>query len=53
MANDTTVGLAGYFYANDVKFLRLQKHLMWVCCVNTGAISEAALPFWCWRVWFW
>ena len=34
MANDTTVGLAGYFYANDVaKVLRLQKHLMWVCWV--------------------
>ena len=27
------------------KFLRLQKHLMCMLGVNTGAISEAALPF--------
>lgn len=47
MANDTTVGLAGYFYANDVaKVFKIAEALnVGMLGVNTGAISEAALPF--------
>ena len=47
MANDTTVGLAGYFYANDVaKVFNIAEALnVGMLGVNTGAISEAALPF--------
>lgn len=47
MANDTTVGLAGYFFANDItKIFKIAEALnVGMMGVNTGAISEAALPF--------
>lgn len=47
MANDTSVGLAGYFFANDVsKVFKIAEALnVGMIGVNTGAISEAALPF--------
>lgn len=47
MANDTDVGLAGYFYTNDVlRVFRVAEQLdVGMVGVNTGAISEAALPF--------
>lgn len=47
MANDTEAGLAGYFYSNDVlRVFRVAEQLeVGMVGVNTGAISEAALPF--------
>lgn len=47
MANDTDVGLAGYFYTNDVSrvFSIAEEMEVGMIGVNTGAISEAALPF--------
>lgn len=47
LANDTNVGLAGYFYSNDVtKVFKIAEELeVGMIGVNTGAISEAALPF--------
>lgn len=47
MANDTDVGLAGYFYTNDInRIWKFGEELeVGMIGVNTGAISEAALPF--------
>lgn len=47
LANDTPVGLAGYFYTNDVlRVFRVAEQLeVGMVGVNTGGISEAALPF--------
>ncbi|RCK56077.1 Succinate-semialdehyde dehydrogenase [NADP(+)] [Candida viswanathii] len=47
MANDTNVGLAGYFFANDItKVFKIAEALnVGMMGVNTGAISESALPF--------
>lgn len=47
LANDTDVGLAGYFYTNDVlRVFNVAEDLeVGMIGVNTGAISEAALPF--------
>lgn len=47
LANDADVGLAGYFYTNDVlRVFRVAEQLdVGMVGVNTGAISEAALPF--------
>lgn len=47
MANDTDVGLAGYFYSKDIsKVFRVAESLqVGMIGVNTGALSEAALPF--------
>ncbi|CAH2350706.1 succinate-semialdehyde dehydrogenase [NADP(+)] [[Candida] railenensis] len=47
MANDTDVGLAGYFYSSNVaRIFRVAEELeVGMMGVNTGAISEAALPF--------
>ncbi|EEQ35972.1 putative succinate-semialdehyde dehydrogenase [Clavispora lusitaniae] len=47
LANDTEVGLAGYFYTNDVsRVFRVAEELnVGMIGVNTGGISEAALPF--------
>lgn len=47
MANDTEVGLAGYFYTKDVKrvFKVAEALEVGMIGVNTGAISEASLPF--------
>ncbi|EGV66083.1 succinic semialdehyde dehydrogenase [Yamadazyma tenuis ATCC 10573] len=47
MANDTDVGLAGYFFTNDIRrAFRVAEELeVGMIGVNTGAISEAALPF--------
>lgn len=47
LANDVNVGLAGYFYSNDVRrVLRVAESLnVGMIGANTGAISEAALPF--------
>ncbi|EGW34904.1 uncharacterized protein SPAPADRAFT_58029 [Spathaspora passalidarum NRRL Y-27907] len=47
LANDTRVGLAGYFYANDVtRIFKVAESLkVGMIGVNTGAISEASLPF--------
>lgn len=46
-ANDTNVGLAGYFYTNDVSrvFSVAEALEVGMVGVNTGAISEASLPF--------
>ncbi|EMG46823.1 UGA2 Succinate-semialdehyde dehydrogenase [NADP(+)] [Candida maltosa Xu316] len=47
MANDTNVGLAGYFFSQDVgKVFKIAEELnVGMIGVNTGAISESALPF--------
>lgn len=47
MANDTAVGLSGYFYTNDInRVFRVGEALeVGMIGVNTGAISEASLPF--------
>lgn len=47
MANDTEVGLSGYFFTNDVnRVFRIGEGLeVGMIGINTGAISEAALPF--------
>ncbi|KAI3403863.2 hypothetical protein KGF56_003293 [Candida oxycetoniae] len=47
LANDTEVGLAGYFYSTNVsKVFKVAEELeVGMLGVNTGAISEAALPF--------
>lgn len=47
MANDTEVGLAGYFFSRDVNTVFKAGFALNVGMigVNTGAISEAALPF--------
>ncbi|GAV50949.1 hypothetical protein ZYGR_0AD01320 [Zygosaccharomyces rouxii] len=47
MANNTDVGLAGYFYTQDINraqeiALRMETGMVGI---NTGAISDAALPF--------
>lgn len=46
-ANDTDVGLAGYFYTNDISrvFNVAEALEVGMVGVNTGAISEASLPF--------
>ncbi|KAK6457810.1 succinate-semialdehyde dehydrogenase NADP+ dependent [Scheffersomyces xylosifermentans] len=47
LANNTEVGLAGYFYSPDIsKVFRVAEELnVGMVGVNTGGISEAALPF--------
>ncbi|KAM0428494.1 hypothetical protein ACHAPT_006854 [Fusarium lateritium] len=47
LANDTSVGLAGYFYSNDVsRIYRVAEALqVGMIGVNTGIISDAAAPF--------
>lgn len=47
MANDTDVGLAGYFYTKDISrvFAIAEELEVGMIGVNTGAISEPALPF--------
>ncbi|CAI5758838.1 unnamed protein product [Candida verbasci] len=47
MANDTQFGLAGYFYATDVSrvFKVAEAINVGMLGINTGAITEAALPF--------
>lgn len=47
MANDTEVGLAGYFYSQNInKIFKIAEELeVGMIGVNTGAISEAAMPF--------
>lgn len=47
LANATDVGLAGYFYSSDVsKVFKIAEELeVGMVGVNTGAISEAAVPF--------
>lgn len=47
LANDTEVGLAGYFYSKDVsRIFRVAEELeVGMIGINTGAISEASLPF--------
>lgn len=47
LANDTDVGLAGYFYTKDYKrvFNIAESLEVGMIGVNTGAISEASLPF--------
>lgn len=47
LANDTEVGLAGYFFSQDVsRVFRVAEQLeVGMIGVNTGAISEAPLPF--------
>lgn len=47
LANDTDVGLAGYFYtANILRVFKVAEALeVGMMGVNTGAISEASLPF--------
>ncbi|CAH6719542.1 succinate-semialdehyde dehydrogenase [NADP(+)] [[Candida] jaroonii] len=47
LANDTEVGLAGYFYSKDVsRIFRVAEELeVGMVGINTGAISEASLPF--------
>lgn len=46
-ANDTEFGLAGYFFSKDIsRVFRVAQELnTGMIGVNTGAISEAALPF--------
>lgn len=46
-ANNTTVGLSGYFYTNSIGriFTAGEEIEVGMIGVNTGAISEAALPF--------
>ncbi|KAK6464833.1 aldehyde dehydrogenase domain-containing protein [Scheffersomyces coipomensis] len=45
--NDTSVGLAGYFYTKDISnlFKFAEEINVGMLGVNTGLISEAALPF--------
>lgn len=47
LANDTEVGLAGYFFTKDIArvFTVAEELEVGMIGVNTGAISEAALPF--------
>lgn len=47
LANDTDVGLAGYFYSQNInKIFNIAENLeVGMIGINTGAISEAALPF--------
>ncbi|KAK6202621.1 aldehyde dehydrogenase domain-containing protein [Scheffersomyces amazonensis] len=47
LANDTEVGLAGYFYSQDInRLFKISEELdVGMLGVNTGMISEAALPF--------
>lgn len=47
LANDTNVGLAGYFFTRDIArvFGVAEELEVGMIGVNTGAISEAALPF--------
>lgn len=46
-ANNTDVGLAGYFYSKDIAtiFDVAEKLNVGMVGVNTGAISEPSLPF--------
>ncbi|ORY87810.1 NAD-dependent aldehyde dehydrogenase [Protomyces lactucae-debilis] len=47
LANDTNVGLAGYFFSQDVgRIFRVAEELeVGMIGANTGIISDAALPF--------
>lgn len=47
LANDTEVGLAGYFFTNDISTMyRVAEELeVGMVGVNTGFITEAAVPF--------
>lgn len=47
LANDTEVGLAGYFYSSNVNriFNVAEELQVGMIGANTGAISESALPF--------
>lgn len=47
LANDNDVGLAGYFFTNDIqRIFKVAEELeVGMVGVNTGAISEASLPF--------
>ncbi|KAI0340797.1 succinate-semialdehyde dehydrogenase [Trametopsis cervina] len=47
LANDTSVGLAGYFYSRDVgRIWRVAEALeVGMVGTNTGAISQAVIPF--------
>lgn len=47
LANDTDVGLAGYFFTNDIQrvFKVAEELEVGMVGVNSGAISEASLPF--------
>ncbi|KAM9933942.1 hypothetical protein OXX80_006440 [Metschnikowia pulcherrima] len=47
LANDTEVGLAGYFYTQNISrvFSVAEELEVGMMGVNTGAISEASLPF--------
>lgn len=47
LANDTDVGLSGYFYSENVKriFRVAQELNVGMIGINTGLISEAAVPF--------
>ncbi len=47
MANDTSVGLAGYFYSRDIgRVWRVAEALeVGMVGTNTGAISQAVIPF--------
>jgi succinate-semialdehyde dehydrogenase/glutarate-semialdehyde dehydrogenase len=47
LANDTPVGLAGYFYSRDInRIYRIAEALeVGMIGVNTGIISDAAAPF--------
>lgn len=47
LANDTTVGLAGYFYSRDIgRVWRVAEALeVGMVGTNTGAISQAVIPF--------
>ena len=47
LANSTTVGLAGYFFSNDLaRVYRVAEHLeVGMVGVNTGIISDPASPF--------
>lgn len=47
LANDTDVGLAGYFFSKDIaRCYRVAEELqMGMVGVNTGLISDVAMPF--------
>lgn len=47
LANDTQVGLAGYFFSRDIgRVWRVAERLeVGMVGVNTGLISQAAIPF--------
>jgi succinate-semialdehyde dehydrogenase / glutarate-semialdehyde dehydrogenase len=47
LANDTSVGLAGYFYSRDIgRVWRVAEALeVGMVGTNTGAISQAVIPF--------